>query len=202
MSITQEWAIKFITENMRDKGYSFFEKGDYNLNLIGVRGDELKANAFDDILLNIYKVRGEWVFDEFPITTDAGTYYLKKPMRTSGTALVVPNQYRGLWQLGRHRGLYEALVQRNELEVYRDNNKDSILDFDESTIEKGIFGINCHRSNPRGESKRVDKWSAGCQVFKSVYDFEQRFIPIIKKAKARWGNSFTYTLLNNKDLEI
>jgi len=202
MNIQEEWAIKFITEIMRDKGYTFFEKGDYNLNLIGIRGNELKANAFDDRLINIYKVDGEWVFDEFPITTDAGTYYLQNPMKQSGTALVVPNQYKGLWELGRHRDSYTALVQKNEVEVYRDNNKDSILDFEDSTIEKGVFGINCHRSNPRGESTQVDKWSAGCQVFKSVYDFEQRFLPIIKKAKAKWGNSFTYTLLNEYNLEI
>ena len=202
MNIQEEWAIKFITEIMRDKGYTFFEKGDYNLNLIGIRGNELKANAFDDRLINIYKVDGEWVFDEFPITTDAGTYYLQNPMKQSGTALVVPNQYKGLWELGRHRDSYTALVQKNEVEVYRDNNNDSILDFEDSTIEKGVFGINCHRSNPRGESTQVDKWSAGCQVFKSVYDFEQRFLPIIKKAKAKWGNSFTYTLLNEYNLEI
>jgi len=202
MNYQKEIAIKHIRRIMNRKGYKFFEVGDYNLNLIGIRNDVLYKNSFDDTLLNIYKVNGKWVWNEFKITTDAGTHYLQNPMNIKGTALVVPNQYKGLWKLGLHRGDYEALVQRGEIEVYRDNNRDKILDFNENTIDKGIFGINCHRSNPRGESSVVGKWSAGCQVFANVKCFEDEFIPIIKVAKDKWGNSFTYTLLTKKDLEI
>jgi hypothetical protein len=188
---------------MKRKGYKFFDKGDYNLNLIGIRNTTLYANSYDDILLNIYKVSGKWFWEEFKITTDAGTHYLLNPIvKHKGTALVVPNQYSGLWEVGFHRNKYKALVQKGDVSVYRDNNRDKILDFDTASIEKGVFGINCHRSNPRGKSSRVDKWSAGCQVFSDVSDFELDFMPIIEKAKDKWGNSFTYTLLTKKDLEI
>ena len=47
---------------------------------------------FDDTLLCIYKLKGEWVTKIYPITTDAGTYWLKNPMSTKGTAILVPNQ--------------------------------------------------------------------------------------------------------------
>ena len=203
MNWQTEIAIKHIRRVMNRKGYKFFEKGNYNLNLIGIRNEVLYTNSFDDALLNIYKVDGKWFFDEFKITTDAGTHYLLNPIiKHKGTALVVPNQYRGVWKVGKHRGKYDALVQRGEIAVYRDNTRDKILDFDPNTIDKGIFGINCNRSNPRGESQRVDKWSAGCQVFANVRDFEFEFMPIIEKAKNEWGNSFTYTLLTKKDLEL
>ena len=67
-----------------------------------------------------------------------------------------------------------ALCQRNgEVEVYRDDNKDQILDFDDVTKEWGYFGINIHRSNPSTESTIVEKWSAGCQVFKKIADYNE-----------------------------
>ena len=65
----------------------------------------------------------------------------------------------------------------------------------------GYFGINIHRSNPNNESKVVEKWSAGCQVFKKINDFFE-FMDICNKAKNIWGNSFTYTLIKEEDLKL
>ena len=81
----------------------------------------------------------------------------------------------------------------------RDNNKD--LNYDDPNIptQTGEFGINIHRSNPRGTSKNVNNWSAGCQVFANSEDFKV-FMELctksykqqnIKKGKIR----FTYTLI-------
>ena len=36
-------------------GYVFFENGDYNLNIIGVRNDSAKADTFDDNI-NVFGV--------------------------------------------------------------------------------------------------------------------------------------------------
>ena len=44
---------------MSRRGYSFFEKGDYNLNLIGIRSDIKVANRFDDIFLCLFKESGK-----------------------------------------------------------------------------------------------------------------------------------------------
>ena len=104
-----------------------------------------------------------------------------------------------LIRLGLHKGQYEALVQNKQVNVYRDNNKDNILDFNIGTKDLGIFGINIHRSNPNTESTIVDGWSAGCTVFKKAEDFNN-FMEICNKSKAIYGNSFTYTLLTTDEL--
>ena len=39
---------------LEDKGYAFFERGDYNLNIIGVRNDSGDATKFDDFINVIY----------------------------------------------------------------------------------------------------------------------------------------------------
>lgn len=197
-----ELGINNVKSIMSRKGYSFFEKGDYNLNLIGVRSESKIANRFDDIFACIYKVKNKWKWKEWRCTTDSGAYWLKNPMNRKGTALLVPNQYRGVYKLDKHLGKYTALCQRlGDLSVYRDDNRDMILDFDPNTIDTGRFGINIHRSNPHTESFKVEKWSAGCQVFKKVKEFD-KFITICKKASKIWGNKFSYTLLTQKDLEL
>ena len=101
--------------------------------------------------------------------------------------------------IGLHQGKYEALRQRKPVKVYRDNDKDLEYDTDEDTIKEGIYGINIHRSNPYDQSYYVNKWSAGCQVFKKVADFHE-FMDICRKAKDIWGNSFSYTLIESKEL--
>ena len=80
--------------------------------------------------------------------------------------------------------------------MYRDSNKDSKLDF--VNEETGMFGINIHKS---GESStQVDRWSAGCQVFARVKDFN-KFMNLVQKGNNKYGNSFTYTLINETDLK-
>ena len=186
---------------MSKKGYPFYTKGDYNLNIIGIRSRRRVANSFDDHILCLYKKRGLWKFEEYRATTDCGTYWLSNPMKRSGSAILVPNHYKGVYKLDLHNGKYTSLCQRlGDVEVYRDNNKDNIIDLDPKTIEKGRFGINIHRSNPNRESSRVDKWSAGCQVFANPSQF-RNFIKLCEKSASIFGNKFSYTLLTIKDFE-
>lgn len=191
---------------MKSKNYAFFTQGDYNVNIIGVRNPNLVANSFDDTMLCAYKVKDRWLLKEWKMTTDAGRYWLKNPMNPKGTAILVPNQYRGVYKIDKHRGIYDALCQRNgEVEVWRDDNEDQILNFNDVTKEWGYFGINIHKTHPYNATLKerievVEKWSAGCQVFKKVNDF-RKFMFICNKAKEKWGNSFTYTLLKQEDLE-
>ena len=195
-----KYSVDYVKQVLESKGYAFFTNGVYNLNIIGIRNPNLVANSFDDTMVVIYKIGGEWITKVYAITTDAGTYWLKNPMSNKGTAILVPNQYRGVYSIDLHNNKYLALCQRNgKVEVYRDNDKDLILDMDSAKIEKGMFGINIHRSNPFNESLKVDKFSAGCQVFKRVKDFNE-FMEICQKSKALWGNSFTYTLIKESDL--
>lgn len=194
-----DFAVEQLKEVMKSKGYAFFTNGDYNLNIIGVRSPNRTANKFDDWICLCYKVNSVWITRIYKITTDAGTYWLKNPMDKRGTAILVPNQYRGVYSIDKHLGKYDALCQRNgKVKTYRDNDKDIILEMDEGTITEGFYGINIHRSNPYKESFLVEKFSAGCQVFANPNDFKQ-FMDICYKSRDIWGNKFTYTLLLEED---
>jgi hypothetical protein len=199
--LTNILQVDHVQEIMTKKGYTFFENGQYNLNIIGVRSKKREAGAFEDFICCLFKDSNDkWVSHYWAATTDAGTYWLKNPMSKKGTAILVPNQYKGVYKLGLHQGKYKALVQTKPMKVYRDDNKNFILDMDSTKIEEGIFGINIHRSNPKGESKLNEKWSAGCQVFANSASY-QTFIGLCEKAANIYGNSFTYTLLEQEDFE-
>lgn len=185
-----------------DKKYAYFTNGAYNLNIIGIRTDNNNkvTNKFDDYIVVIYKSpQGKENRIIYNITTEPGLTYMLKPENNKGTAILVPNQYRGCWQLGLHNKKYIALVQRKTVKVYRDNNKNDIYDLNPTTIDEGIFGINIHRANQNYARNTVDMYSAGCQVFQEPKQFKS-FIELCKKQKERYGNSFTYTLLEEKDL--
>lgn len=187
----------------KEKGYIYFSEGNYNLNIIGIRNlikGNKQDNTFNDALVCLYKENGIWKREIWECTTDPGLKSLKNFSNIKGCAILAPNQYKSAYQIGYHKGQYEALVQKGSVQVYRDNNKDNILDFNSNTIEKGIFGINIHRSNPDTESTIVDGWSAGCTVFKKVLDFND-FMKLCYKSKDLYGNSFTYTLITTNDLD-
>jgi hypothetical protein len=184
---------------VKSKGYVWFEGAkDYDLNIVGVRnsatGNKV-TNAFDDTMTVSYKVNGEWVFKQWQCTTDPGTKGVKEFHNANGVARLVEGQYRGSHTIGLHQGKYEALKQAKPVKVYRDANKD--MTYDESKTEMGIFGINIHKAG--ADSTYVENWSEGCQVFKKSADFDA-FMAICNKAKAIHGNSFTYTLLESKDI--
>ena len=187
------------------KDYKFFDTPDkrLNLNIIGVRRDNQGSNTFDDFLLLMYRKGDEMVSHRWQATTDPGKYWLMNPMNPKGTAVLVPGQYRGTWKLGKHQNSYEALVQRKPVKVWRDNTKDEVIDYESfktsNPVDEGFFGINIHRSNPYTESYVVNKWSAGCQVFKRVQDFTV-FLAACRESAKIYGNSFTYTLIDEKDL--
>ena len=180
--------IQVLRATMAAKKYAFFEAGEYNLNIIGIRNSSTGnkvTNAFDDKLVVAYKIGESWVVKEWAATCDNG----------GGTARLVPNQYRGSHAIGLHQGKYEALRQVAPVTVYRDFTKDGIYQQDKT--ETGVFGINLHKAGV--DSVRVDDWSHGWQVFKRVADFNE-FMLLAKKAAALHGNRFTYTLLESKDL--
>lgn len=190
---------------MEAKCYAFFgleNKAAYNVNIIGVRSDEDIFNKFDDALVVIYRdTKKNWEVRSYSITTDPGKIWMEKPMNSKGCAILVPDQYRGVYKIDGHgKTRYEALCQRGgEVSVYRDANLDHEHDRDAGTITTGNYGINIHRSRSTGESELVNSYSAGCQVFKNATDFKD-FMKLVNKSADKFGNSFTYTLLNEGDI--
>lgn len=191
--------IKDIIRIMTIKGYVVFENDSkpLNINYVGIR-DSSGVNKFNDFLVMFWKYRGQWSYFWRNGTTDPGTYYLNNPLNVNGTAILKEGQYRGVWKLGKHQGKYDALVQRKEVTVIRDGNRDGVLDLDSGYEDTGFFGINHHRANSKNESIQVGKWSAGCQVTAdpNLYDI---FIQLCKESEEVWGEGLTYTLLNIND---
>ncbi len=199
MAYTREQIQKAV----ESKGYKWFEGGNYNLNIVGVRNSDTNnevTNKFDDTLTVSYSVDGEIKYHEFTATTDPGQHWEKNLLNKDGVAILVPNQYRGSHEIRKHQGKYEALCQKKPVKVYRDNNKDGKYDMLEENIQEGIFGINIHKAGKfKNGSTQIDKWSAGCQVFSKESDFNQ-LMELAYKAKDLYGNSFTYTLIESKDI--
>ena len=111
----------------------------------------------------------------------------------------MPDQYRSTYKIDLHNGKYEALCQRlDKVKVYRDPNKDDILDHVKESIVEGKFGINIHKAG--SNSTRVEKWSAGCQVFARSSEFSD-FMKLINKSADLYGNSFTYSLITDVDMD-
>jgi hypothetical protein len=186
-----------VQEALQQKGYRIFMRP-YELNIVGVRSDSTKPNAFDDAIYAFYNDGGGKVVQhQFPATTDPGTYWLQNPMNPQGTAILKQGQYIGSHAMGMHRGKYLALVQQRPLTVMRDYDRNAILDFNNGREDKGLFGINIHRAQETGTTKTVDHYSAGCQVFASVTDFVL-FLSFCEKHKGLYGNSFTYTLIDER----
>lgn len=192
-------TIESLLAAMQREKYLIF-KGELNLNIIGVRNKNTRANSFNDVMCLLYQQNGKWQLKQYKCTTDPGVYYRKNPLNVNGTAIVVPMQHRSLWTFGTHKGKYQALVQNKAVTVFRDGNKDDTINTDVNQIkQKGYFGINCHRANALKESTQVDKWSAGCQVFAKPNDFAE-FLTLCRESAKTWGNTFTYTLLEQQQL--
>lgn len=191
--------VEEIKAIIKDKGYVWFDGGDYDVNTISFRNPKTGhkvTNQFDDLLTLTFRDNGNWIVKEYPVTVDPGTKPMQNPTNKKGCAILVPGQYRSTYTVRLHAGKHEALCQKNDkpVKVYRDNTKDTVYNLDPTTIESGVFGINIHRSSLSGESNTVDHWSEGCTVFKKLRDFNE-FMTIINKSKNLYGNSFTYTLI-------
>ena len=197
------YTLEQIKSTVLKKGYKWFEAGDFNLNLIGIRNSDTGSkvtNQFDDTFFIAYKDEGKYKVLNYACTTDPGAHWQKLPMDEIGTASLVPNQYRSTWKIDLHQGLYKALKQCKPVDVYRDKNKDMSYDRHIEDETNGIYGINIHRANKMMVSQIVDKWSAGCQVIQDPKDFAN-LMYLCHVAANKYGNSFTYTLLESKDIK-
>ena len=185
--------LKKVVEGL---GHVFFT-GDLNINLIGVRTEDVITNEFDDELFVAIEIGGnEQVMSFKDFTTDPGFYYLKKKfLNPKGCAILKPGQYRGMWALGRHRGLYQALVQVGKCTVFRDRNKDNTVT--KNTEDTGLFGINMHHAYDT--KNNINKHSAGCQTHRKREQLGA-VLGMCKASAKKYGSKFTYTLIMKADL--
>ncbi|MEB3214473.1 MAG: hypothetical protein VKL39_24205, partial [Leptolyngbyaceae bacterium] len=201
---------------MAKKGYAFFEAGDYNLNIIAIRENDLFENTFSDKLLVPYKVNGQWQILELNWTTIAGTLGRggeKNPLtgRETGTgvdgvAVIVEGQYRRALQWKSNGWRYpfvRYLHQIQPFNYYRDNNRDGKITRDK--IYSGIYQTHLHPMSPRGVLSAFVNfwgaaWSQGCMgAPEPEFRKLDRLITQAIKARPDLGNVFTLTLLHRND---
>lgn len=205
-------AIDTLKAAILAKGYKWFDEP-LKLNLIGVRNPAKTGDSFDDDLCVAWKEKdGTWKYAQYPCTTDPAVQARKYPPLKKGVAILIPGQYDS-YEIGYHKK-YEAIIQRrgSTVRVWRDNNKDAVLDFGSGKEEAGDFRINIHRAFvPQSEvittTKKVDgkrvpaSWSEGCTVFKRDKDF-QEVMSLARRCRTATGNRFVYTLLEKADLSV
>ena len=189
-----------IEKAIKSKKYLWFNSNsNYDVNIVGIRTSNTGkkvTNVFDDFLTISFRIDGVWQYFIWNATTEPGKKGMLEGKAKGGVARLVPGQYRGVWEIDKHQGKYDALCQRKgDVTVYRDANRDLI--FDETKTETGMFGINIHKAGR--DSTWVENWSEGCQVFKRAKDFDQ-FMKICKMAAQIHGNHFSYTLIESKDI--
>ena len=79
--------------------------------------------------------------------------------------MLVPRTIPSLWQIGKHQNNYEALVQSKPVKVWRDNNKDDVINYNNiTTLVTRLHGINSPKQS-YAESYVVNS-GPGCQVFR------------------------------------
>jgi hypothetical protein len=195
-----ERKLTDIIKSAERLGYSI-DKRPNKLNIIGVRNSAATSqDKFDDLLAYFfYDKNGKLVGRVVSGTTDPSTAFLKSPINLKGAAILKSGQYKDAYQLGLHRNKYEALVQRKPVTVIRDDDRNALINYLAPT-QTGLYGINIHKST-KGKNNEdiIGLDSAGCQVFRNIRDFED-MMQLARISKNKYGNSFTYTLLDDRDL--
>lgn len=188
-----------IKSILKQNGYALYTEP-YRLNIVGLRSESIVPNQFDDEIHVFYvKSDGSWNYHIWPATTDPGTFWLNNPSYEQGTAILAQGQYQNSYAIGKHKGLYDALIQNRPVTVIRDYDRDALLDFYNGERQTGNFGINIHRAESSGSTKLINKYSAGCQVFQDAHDFEQ-FMVLCEQHRRLYGNSFTYALVDFRSM--
>jgi len=199
----KNYSFNKLCKTLERQDYAVFlsDSKPFNLNIVGVRSKKPEPNKFNDSLCVFWKHEGQKSLLQFEITTLPGLHWLEKPMNPKGCAILKPGQYRSSYILRLHRGKYLALCQNKDVVVYRDADKDTEWDMIDVTEETGMFGINIHRASAYTELNDVDRYSAGCQVFRNPEEFSF-FINLCERSQTLWGENFTYTLINEEDYEM
>jgi len=193
--------LQQVLDEMQSLGYEV-DKRPYKLNVVGIRDASVAVpeNYSDNIAFFYWDNNGNVQGKVAEATTTPSVQYLQNPIAGSsgGTAILKQGQYINTYALGLHRGKYEALVQVKPVTVIRDNDRNSILNYFADTTT-GLYGINIHRSTASYASQdKIGPDSAGCQVFRFVDDFNS-MMALARQSRDRYGNSFTYTLIDQRE---
>ena len=190
-------------------GFREFLGRSFDLTLWGIRSPERRAGRWDDLVGCMFTDdAGRDHLVSWEATTDPGLHYLLSPSRApgarGGTAIMVANrQYRGLWEIRKHKGRYLALCQRAPCALVRDASGDEFLDVDQLVADgrviegqASIVGLNLHRAELHGVAETVGPWSAGCQVLRNPWEWVTLMELAGLQESAGRGGTFSYALMD------
>jgi len=188
----------------KKKKYKFCT-GTYNLNIFGIRDLCSEKDTFNDFVGVAYEDDlCQKKVDLYPSTTDPGLHYLRNPLNKDGTIIMLEGQYKACYKLGIHgrTGLYpyKALEQCGSMDYVRDNNKDDKYDIDISKKITGVFKTNLHRCSKWKIVRYIGRYSAGCQVVQDPKHFDELMVTANRQQSLGFGDKFSYTLFNIKDI--
>jgi hypothetical protein len=189
----------------KKKGYKFFEGGDFDLNIFGIRRDDVYDNYFSDRLGIAYKEKGVEKVIIIQATTCPGLHGGRAVMnpRPGGVAVIAPGQYPKVWKFVDDYSTwlsYPFFKQVGTFKIWRDGDKDKELDRVNLQDVAGA-GLNGHRMSWNGvKGQPVNNWSEGCQGAEEP-EFKKLLEPI-RAACILWSPIFTYTLFDATDPEI
>jgi hypothetical protein len=212
-----------VREVMLAKNYKFFEQGDYNLNLIAVREDDVFDNKFSDSLHIAYKENGVWKMPSFRFTTLAGTLGFggeKAPLTAAdtgtgvdGVAIILEGQYPQAYKYVSNGWRYpftEYLDQVKPFDYLRDNDKNGVVSRKTAIRQSGNFKTCFHgmswlnKDGSYSDSEFVNyvgsPYSQGCIGSPAVVMFGE-IMPIVRKAVKTCGLLFTPTILHASDFK-
>jgi hypothetical protein len=182
-----------IVKAMQRRGYWIARhRGCFNVVYIeGMNADgtpnENTPNKFNDlrILIQLSTAGVPKIVKLWEATTEPGKYWTDHPMNPEGAARIAFGQYKS-WAVGTHHAgspaAHEALVQVENISIYRDLNKDYKRDGD--TRYTGIFAINQHwgYDMPKDDLRTssagclVGRTKAGHREFMSLVKSDSRYV--------------------------
>jgi hypothetical protein len=205
------WLLSVI-EHMRHEGH-WYSRHPTCWNIVYVEGmapnGKRTANTpdhFDDTRL-VFRVidGGQLEVHSWDGTTEPGRDPVLNPRNPKGAARIAFGQYKA-WGVGMHpqsrkTNQHEALVQRRDIPVHRDLNKDFKRTGDK--VDTGMHGINQHWGFDQA-ANRVGGASAGCLVGRTKQGHRE-FMALVKadpRFKANSGYLFMTTVLDGAKLAL
>lgn len=188
-----------VKDLVLSKNHIFFEGDNFDLNCIWERTNNEITNMFTDFFHILYKENGIEKIITIKGTTKPGIKgSIDSPITyegITGTAIIIPGQYRKSWQLlnGGKKYPFDTwyFQQIQGICYWRDGDKDLVIDEVQEQDNK-IFGTNWHKM---GEP--INNWSLGCMGFHQK-DFESLMLPVFQKAISIFkSNIFTGTIIES-----
>lgn len=164
-----------------------------------------KPNQFND-LRTVITIDGKGrphLVGSWQATTEPGTYYTKNGIsdyaKKYGAARIAFGQYKA-WRQGLHLKDHSALLQTEELAVYRDKNQDGSRAGDKLDVGAS-FGINQHWGYDQ-PSDDIGKASAGCLVGRTRKGHVEFMAQVLAdpRYQANAGYLFLTTILDGATL--